>query len=82
MKSFRRICPIGQGGGLHDLRGISDEGYDYMIHWMQQEGFDALIDHLRAKCKNVSEFVQLIENKEDLAESELMPCTWNNGMVE
>ena len=35
-----------------------------------------------AKVDNVSEFVQLIENKEVLAESELMPCTWNNGMVE
>jgi len=25
----------------------------------------------------VSKFVQLIENEEVLAESELMPCTWN-----
>ncbi len=30
---------------------------------------------------NDSEFVQLIENNEVLAESELMPCTWNNGMM-
>jgi succinate dehydrogenase/fumarate reductase flavoprotein subunit len=32
-----------------DCSGISDEDYEYMMHWMRQEGFDGLIEHLEDK---------------------------------
>ena len=29
-----------------DCSGITDEDYDYMMHWMKHEGNCALVDHL------------------------------------
>ena len=46
---FAEYARSGKGPVYMDCRGISDEDYDYMIHWMKQEGFDALIDHLEDK---------------------------------
>jgi succinate dehydrogenase/fumarate reductase flavoprotein subunit len=46
---FAEYARSGKGPVYMDCGGISDEDYDYMIHWMRQEGFDALIDHLKDK---------------------------------
>ena len=29
-----------------DCSGISDDDYDYMMHWMKHEGNVSLLDHL------------------------------------
>ena len=30
-----------------DCRGITDEDLDYMMHWLRNEGNEALINHLK-----------------------------------
>ena len=46
---FSKYARAGKGPVYMDCRGISDEDYDYMTHWFQQEGFSALTDHLHDK---------------------------------
>ena len=46
---FAEYARSGRGPVYMDCQGISDEDYEYMIHWMRQEGFDSLIDHLKDK---------------------------------
>ena len=36
----------GKGPVYMDCRGISDEDYDYMMHWLVHEGNSSLIDHI------------------------------------
>jgi succinate dehydrogenase/fumarate reductase flavoprotein subunit len=46
---FSKYARSGKGPVYMDCRGISDEDYDYMMLWFQQEGFSALTDHLHDK---------------------------------
>lgn len=46
---FSEYVQSGRGPVYMDCRGISDEDYDFMIHWMDHEGFNALLDHLKEK---------------------------------
>jgi len=46
---FAEYARAGKGPLYMDCGGITDEDYEYMLHWMRQEGFDALINHLQEK---------------------------------
>jgi succinate dehydrogenase/fumarate reductase flavoprotein subunit len=46
---FSEYVQSGRGPVYMDCRGISDEDYDFMMHWMDHEGFNALLDHLKDK---------------------------------
>ncbi|MFH1490151.1 MAG: FAD-binding protein [Pseudomonadota bacterium] len=46
---FGEYARSGRGPLYMDCSGISDEDYEYMMHWMRQEGFDGLIEHLADK---------------------------------
>lgn len=37
----------GRGPVYMDCRGISDDDYDYMIHWLIHEGNEALVNHMK-----------------------------------
>jgi succinate dehydrogenase/fumarate reductase flavoprotein subunit len=43
---FSEYAASGRGPVYMDCRGISDEDYEYMMHWFQHEGFDALVNHV------------------------------------
>lgn len=43
---FSEYAESGRGPVYMDCRGISDEDYEYMMHWFQHEGFGALTNHL------------------------------------
>ena len=40
---FARIIEQGRGPVYMDCRGISDEDLDFLIHWLRQEGNEALV---------------------------------------
>jgi succinate dehydrogenase/fumarate reductase flavoprotein subunit len=46
---FSEYTQSGRGPVYMDCRGISDEDHDYMMHWFNHEGFNALVDHLNEK---------------------------------
>lgn len=46
---FSEYAQAGRGPVYMDCGGISDEDYEYMKHWLDNEGFDALVDHLNEK---------------------------------
>jgi succinate dehydrogenase/fumarate reductase flavoprotein subunit len=51
----------GKGPVFMDCTGISDEDYEYMMHWMQNEGNAAILGHMQAEGidfrKNPIEFM-------------------------
>ncbi len=46
---FSKYAQSGQGPVYMDCKGISDQDYGFMMHWFDQEGFTALVDHLNEK---------------------------------
>jgi succinate dehydrogenase/fumarate reductase flavoprotein subunit len=58
---FEEYGRSGKGPVYMDCRGISDEDYEYMMHWMNHEGNSAVVDHLRKEGidlkKNPVEFM-------------------------
>lgn len=46
---FSDYAAAGKGPVYMDCRGISEEDYAYMTHWMKHEGFSAFTDYLHAK---------------------------------
>lgn len=46
---FSEYAQAGRGPVYMDCGGISDEDYEYMKHWLDNEGFNALVDHLNEK---------------------------------
>jgi succinate dehydrogenase/fumarate reductase flavoprotein subunit len=46
---FAEYTQAGKGPVYMDCSGISDEDYAFMMHWLDHEGFNALIDHLHKK---------------------------------
>ena len=58
---FARTYESGKGPVYMDCRGISDEDYQYMMHWLKHEGNDALLQHLEEEGidprKNPVEFM-------------------------
>ena len=44
--AFEDFAKSGKGPVYMDCRGISDEDYQYMIHWLRNEGNVSLLDHL------------------------------------
>lgn len=40
----------GKGPVYMDCRGISDEDYDYMMHWMVHEGNSSLLDYMKEEA--------------------------------
>lgn len=46
---FEEYVQSGRGPVYMDCRGISKKDYDFMIHWMGHEGFNALLDYLKER---------------------------------
>jgi len=46
---FSDYAAAGKGPVYMDCRGISEEDYAYMTHWMKHEGFSAFTDYLHDK---------------------------------
>ena len=46
---FSEYAQSGRGPVYMDCRGISDQDYEYMMHWFGHEGFTALVNHLNDK---------------------------------
>lgn len=46
---FSEYAKSGRGPVYMDCRGITDEDYDYMMTWFDNEGFGAFTDHLKEK---------------------------------
>jgi len=46
---FSEYAQSGRGPVYMDCRGISEQDYDYMMHWFDHEGFTAFADHLNDK---------------------------------
>jgi succinate dehydrogenase/fumarate reductase flavoprotein subunit len=46
---FAEYARSGKGPVYMDCRGISEQDYEYMMHWFGHEGFTALVNHLREK---------------------------------
>jgi succinate dehydrogenase/fumarate reductase flavoprotein subunit len=44
---FEDYAKSGRGPVYMDCRGISDEDYEYMMHWMAHEGNTAIFNHLK-----------------------------------
>ncbi len=44
---FEDYAKSGRGPVYMDCRGISDEDYEYMTYWLEQEGNLALLDHMK-----------------------------------
>jgi succinate dehydrogenase/fumarate reductase flavoprotein subunit len=44
---FEDFARAGKGPVYMDCRGISDDDFDYMMHWLKNEGNVALINHLK-----------------------------------
>lgn len=44
---FLDYAKAGRGPVYMDCRGISDEDYEYMMHWLKHEGNEALVRHLQ-----------------------------------
>jgi len=44
---FEAYWKSGKGPVFMDCRGIQDDDYEYMVHWMYHEGNSALMDYLR-----------------------------------
>jgi len=57
---FSEYARSGKGPVYMDCRGITDEDLDYMMHWLRNEGNEALINHLKEEgvdlTKNPVEF--------------------------
>lgn len=44
---FKEYADTGRGPIYMDCRGISDEDYKYMVHWLEHEGNIAVLNHLK-----------------------------------
>ena len=44
--AFEDFAKSGKGPVYMDCRGISEEDYQYMVHWLRNEGNVSLLDHL------------------------------------
>jgi succinate dehydrogenase/fumarate reductase flavoprotein subunit len=44
---FSEYAQSGRGPVYMDCRGISDQDYEYMMHWFGHEGFTALVNHMK-----------------------------------
>lgn len=58
---FEDYRKAGKGPVYMDCRGISDEDYKYMIHWMKNEGLSSIVNHIQEEGidlkKNPVEFM-------------------------
>jgi len=58
---FEDYTKTGKGPVYMDCRGISEEDYEYMIHWMKHEGLHSIVNHLKEERidlkKNPVEFM-------------------------
>jgi succinate dehydrogenase/fumarate reductase flavoprotein subunit len=50
---FEEYIRSGRGPVYMDMNGISDEDYEYMQHWMSQEGNLGLLNHLKDEGVNL-----------------------------
>jgi succinate dehydrogenase/fumarate reductase flavoprotein subunit len=64
---FREYEQTAKGPVYMDCRGISNEDYDYMMHFMRHEGLTGLTDHLK------SEKIDLREHPVEFGSYELIP---------
>jgi len=46
---FEDYALSGRGPIYMDCRGISQEDYEYMMHWLEQEGNTALLNHMKSE---------------------------------
>jgi succinate dehydrogenase/fumarate reductase flavoprotein subunit len=46
---LEEFIKAGKGPIYMDCRGISDDDYDYMMHWLWHEGNAPLVDHMKEK---------------------------------
>lgn len=46
---FEDYASSGKGPIYMDCRGISQEDYEYMMHWLEQEGNTALLNHMKGE---------------------------------
>lgn len=50
---FEDYAISGKGPVYMDCRGISDEDFEYMTHWMKHEGIVALLNHIREEGADI-----------------------------
>ncbi len=50
---FADNARTGKGPTYMDCRGISEEDYDYFMHWTSHEGLDALFNHIKEEGADV-----------------------------